>query len=323
MVRLVAIILLGVALAVAKRSEPKDEGTERMLAEIDAGGDATAVQSAEMATREAVAVSNLDDEYADALKDIMAVITHGSDTSKDSALERLVELAVTTGEASRDLARNFRSAVVAGGALPAVVEMLGAAEPRRAYVAAAALHALALDDPETDEDNFHQGEICQAGAIPLLVKLLDADEMQLQMAVTAALGTLAENPTCQAMIAAEGAIAPLVNMAHYGSDMQKLGALGALDVLSVNNPSVRAQLTQEGAPQILDGLASMGSGLLRDEAKAFGARMAEKAPSAPMSVEAHRKTARQTRMRYDSVRQRAFQRMQGWSELPEAPPEVG
>ena len=147
-----------------------------------------------------------------------------------------------------------------------------------------------------------------------LVALLETDEPQLQAVVTQALATLAENPICQAMIASENAIEPLLQMAHYGSDMQKVGALGALDVLSVNNPKVLAQLQKSDAPQVLSGLATMGSGLLRDEAKTFGARLGETAPSAPMSADAHLKTARATRMRYDGVRQRAFQRMQGWQQ---------
>ena len=54
----------------------------------------------------------------------------------------------------------------------------------------------------------------------------------------------------------------------------------------------------------------MGSTLLRDEAKTFGARLAEAQPT--LNAEQHVKAARQTRVRYDGVRQRAFQRMQGW-----------
>ena len=248
----------------------------------------------------------------------MAVLLHGSDGSKEAAVERMLSLAVASGEAGREQARMFRSAVVAGGALPALIDTLGAEEPRRKFLAVAAIHALALDDPETDMDNFHSAEICQAGAVPPLVALLETDEPQLQGVVTQALATLAENPICQVMIASENAIGPLLQMAHYGSDMQKLGALGALDVLSVNNPKVLSQLQQSEAPQVLNGLSTMGSGLLRDEAQTFGARVSETAPSAPMSAGAHLKMARATRMRYDGVRQRAFQRMQVWQQQEDA-----
>jgi hypothetical protein len=89
-----------------------------------------------------------------------------------------------------------------------------------------------------------------------------------------------------------------------------------LQVLSVNNARVKQQLTQEGAGNVLSGLATMGSNLLREEARDFGARLAE-AEAAPMSADAHVKAARQTRMRYDGVRQRAFQRMQGWGQQPQ------
>ena len=164
-----------------------------------------------------------------------AVLLHGSDTSKDSAIEKLVEAAMASGEAGKEQARMFRSAVVAGGGVPALIACLSEDMPRRQYLAASAMHALALDDPTTDADNFHQLEICQAGAVQPLVKLLDSEDLQLQQAATGALSALAENPTCQTMIAAEGAIAPLMAMASYGSDMQKLSAIGALDVLTVNN----------------------------------------------------------------------------------------
>ena len=325
------LLLLFLALAAAKRkSKTEDAGTERLMAEVQADGDAAKMsQSAEMAEHEAKAIASLDAEYKNALKDIMAVLLHGSDDSKTQAMERLVGLAISSGEAGREQARTFRSAVVAGGALPALVETLSgglndagefdeetgadAENPRRRYLAAAALHALALDDPETDDDNFHQGEICDAGAVGPLARLLDAEDVQVQAAATGALSALAENPTCQEMIVASGAIQPLLTMAHYGSDHQKLLAMGALEVLAVNNENVRQQLNVLGGDKVLDGIATMGSTLLREEAKAFGQRLKEK-PAAKMDAEAQIKAARQTRMRYDGVRQRAFSRMQGWGE---------
>ena len=82
--------------------------------------------------------------------------------------------------------------------------------PRRQYLAATAMHTLALDDPTTDADNFHQLEICQQGAVLPLVQLLDQEDAQVQQAATCALSSLAENPSCQTMIAAESAIATVV-----------------------------------------------------------------------------------------------------------------
>ena len=90
-------------------------------------------------------------------------------------------------------------------------------------------------------------------------------------------------------------------------------AQGALEVLAVNNENVRQRLNVLGGDMVLDGIATMGSTLLREVAKAFGQRLKEK-PAAKMDAEAQIKAARQTRMRYDGVRQRAFSRMQGWGE---------
>jgi hypothetical protein len=265
-----------------------------------------------MAAEEAKAIAGLAADITDALTDIMAVLLHGSDTSKEGAIERLVELALGTAQHGQDQARLFRSAVVAGGALPALVMLLSDSEaPKRQYLAASAIHALALDDPTTDADNFHQLEICQAGAVPPLVKLLDAADNQIQHAATGALSSLAENPTCQSMIASAGAIAPLMAMASYGGDMQKLEALSALDVLTVNNAAVADQLKQEGATQLLEGLSSMGSPLLRAEAAEFGSRL-KGGVGASLDEAAQVKAARNTRVRYDGVRQRAFRMMESW-----------
>lgn len=303
----VALLLAFTALAAC------DSGTERMKAEISASGGAAepAAQSQEMADAEAKAIAGLAQDVSDALTDIMAVLLHGSDTSKDHAIERLIDLAMASGDAGNEQARLFRSAVVAGGALPALIAVLASPEPRRQYLAVSALHALALDDPTTDEDNFHQLEICQAGAVPPLVRLLESGDERMQASATGALSALAENPTCQALIASEGAVAPLVSLASYGSDLQKLGALNTLDVLTVNNPGVRGQLQEQGAPQLLQGLEKFGSPLLRDSAAGFGTRLGA-APAAPLSEKAHIKAARETRVHYDGVRRRAFRLMQGW-----------
>jgi len=276
----------------------EEKGAERLRSEISADGGVEPL---------------LESELRDALKDILAVLQHGSDASKEGALERLVELAVHTGEAGREQAVAFRVAIVAGGALPPVVKALSSESTRRQHLGATALHALALDDPSTQDDNDHQLEICKAGAVPPLVRMLSAAEPGVQHAATGALSALAENPACQAMIAAEGAVAPLLDMASYGSDMQKLGALGALEVLQVNNADVRTQLQANGLAETLNGIASMGSPLLRGEAATFGARLIDSsAPPPKLSPSAHVKVARETRARYDGVRHRAFRMMQGW-----------
>ncbi|KAL3920826.1 MAG: hypothetical protein SGPRY_005116, partial [Prymnesium sp.] len=223
--RLRAIALLALLAGVGGASE-------RMSVEIES--DAT--QTAEMAAKEAEATAGMDQGLRDTLTDIMAVLQHGSDASKDQSISHLINIAVQSAGAGKEQARMFRSAVVAGGALPSLVSALESKLPQRRFLGARALHALALDDPTTDLDNFHAEEICQHGAIPLLVKALHDEEENVQASATATLSQLAENPTCQQMIVAEGAIEPLVGMASYADDLHKLNAMNALDVLALNNP---------------------------------------------------------------------------------------
>jgi hypothetical protein len=323
---LAVILLLGSSeicgVAAAKKGKKKadaEDGFDRMQVEMDANGGTgePPPQSPEMAAEEAKAVAGLASDIKASLTDIMAILLHGSGPSQEQAIEQLIHLAASTSEAGPTQARLFRSAVVAGGALPALIAALSAgpdASPSKVFLAATAMHALAHDDPTTDDDNFHAREICESGAVPPLVKLLEAEDPRVQGAATNALSSLAENPMCQSMIAAAGAIAPLVSMAQYAPDMLKLGALSALDVLSVNNADVVRQLGSEGAPEVLQGLASMGSGLLREEAKGFSTRLSEQPTAKRLNDQEHAKAARQTRQRYDGVRQRAFRRMQGWGD---------
>eukprot|EP00965_Chrysotila_dentata_P169837 5606313-Pleurochrysis_carterae.AAC.4 len=109
----------------------------------------------------------------------MAVLQHGSDASKDEALDRLGDLALGTASEGPQQAALFRSAVISSGVIPALVSLLGSTEPRRQYLTAVALHKLAIDDPTTELDNTHSLEICQGGAVGPLVKLLASKEARL------------------------------------------------------------------------------------------------------------------------------------------------
>ena len=71
---------------------------------------------------------------------LAAVLLHGSETSKDGAIERLIDAAVSSGEAGTEQARMFRSAVVAGGAVPIV--LTSRSDPPEARLAAIALASL-------------------------------------------------------------------------------------------------------------------------------------------------------------------------------------
>jgi hypothetical protein len=272
-------------------------------------------QTPAMAAAEAEAMQEMRAEMLEALKGIKASLAHASASAARPALEQLIEIALMTGEAASE-ARSFRSAVVAGGALAAVIQTLsvrpGPEADQLHYLAAAALHALALDDPTTDLDNFHQEEICQAGAVPPLVALLtESSDPRVALAVMGALGSLGENPTCQKMIAEAGAIAPLLQVANYGTDLAKVAAMNALEVLEINNPKVRAELDAGGAAKLLQGLGSVGSGLLREQAREFDGRLKDKPPKAGLGAEQHVRAARDTRMRYDGVRSRIQRMMSG------------
>lgn len=163
------LLVLAVATGVhGKKRAAKEDGLDRLRVEMDADGAAAPSkgQSAEMAGKEAEAVEGLEPGLKDVLIDIMAVLQHGSEPSKDQAIGQLVNVALHTSEQGQEQARRFRSAVVAGGALPALITVLQSSDPARQLLVAKAIHALAIDDPTTDSDNFHAEEICQHGGAP-------------------------------------------------------------------------------------------------------------------------------------------------------------
>ena len=302
--------LLLPCLAVALLSSPAlgEDSMDRLREEVSAKGEIR--EAPDLAEKEAAARAGLAKHLSDALVDIMAMILHGSDSAKDAGIERLAQFAINTNENGREQARMFRSAVVAGGALPAILAVLESTEEKRQFLAASAIHTLAVDDPTTDEDNFIAPEICQTGAVPPLVKLLSAKHEGVQSAATAALSSLAESPVCAQMIAAAGAIEPLMMMTQYGGDFHKLGALNTLDVLETTSPQARKEIRNAGAADVLKGISTMGSGLIRDEAGVFSAKL--NAEQKQMSDGERVAAARKVRMRYDKVRHKAFQMMQGW-----------
>jgi hypothetical protein len=169
------LLPLGLALAVAGARRPADEAeaAENMYVEFDAAGGAVAPPD--------MGSFALAPELADALTDILAALQDGDDSSREDAVAHLVQLSVETAEAGREQATLFRSAVVTGGALSELVGMLGEAEPGRQAMAAAAVHALAVDDPTTDDDNFHSLAICEAGAVAPLVAMLSAESEEVQV----------------------------------------------------------------------------------------------------------------------------------------------
>ena len=101
-------------------------------------------------------------------------------------------------------------------------------------------------------------------------------------------------------------------MASYGSDYHKLSALNALEVLALNNAAAREQLVAQGTDKMLEGLATMGSSLLRSEAASFAAGLKSPLDQALPSTQEHVQQARKTRIRYDNVRRTAITMMRGW-----------
>ena len=85
-------------------------------------------------------------------------------------------------------------------------------------------------------------------------------------------------------------------------------------MLALNNQPAREQLVAQGTDKMLDGLASMGSAMLRGEAAAFGATLKAAQPKAQFSPEEHVAQARKTRIRYDNVRRTAITMMRGWDD---------
>ena len=112
MMTLVALLVGLLVCGASAADKSKEEGSERMRVEMDAAGG----QTSEMAAKEAEATARMDQSLKDTLTDIMAVLQHGSDPSKDQAIGQLINIALETSEAGADQARMFRSAVVAGGA---------------------------------------------------------------------------------------------------------------------------------------------------------------------------------------------------------------
>ena len=88
-------------LCVAAAAAQPTSSSDRLRVEIDAEGQQP---TPEMAAKEWEARAGMAKEMSDALTDIMAVLLHGSDSAKDSFIERLGQMAVSSGEAGREQA---------------------------------------------------------------------------------------------------------------------------------------------------------------------------------------------------------------------------
>ena len=100
-------VVLAVTLAAAA-SNSDQTGAERMAVEIEAAGEQSSMPN-DRSAEEQAAKAGLAQQYSDALVDIMAVLIHGSETSKGSAIERLVELAMDSGGTGAEQETSARS----------------------------------------------------------------------------------------------------------------------------------------------------------------------------------------------------------------------
>ncbi|KAG8470085.1 hypothetical protein KFE25_008506 [Diacronema lutheri] len=254
--------------------------------------------------REAMAQQML----SDMLRDVSAMLDHGSPTAKEAAVARLLQMAVQSSSGSMFHPTTFRNAAIRSGVVPKIIKLMAAGNDHAKYLGAGALQALALDDPTTTLDNGHQAAICQMGAVPVLVAMLKQGSGGgraaarsegvyefLQTSAASALGTLAEAEACRRLIVAAGAVEPLVAIAMFGSDQTKLAAIGALDMLQFNAADVKAQVSSAGANSLLKGLTQYGSDVLRESAADVLAGL--NAPAKALSAEQRGEAVKELRLR--------------------------
>lgn len=102
--------------------------------------------------REAMAQQML----TDMLRDVSAMLDHGSPTAKEAAVARLLQMAVQSSAGSMFHPTTFRNGAIRSGVVPKIVKLMQLGSDHAKYLGAGALQALALDDPTTTLDNGHQ-----------------------------------------------------------------------------------------------------------------------------------------------------------------------
>lgn len=258
-------------------------------------------QPAETAAEEEQAQKAL----ADYLADTMAILSHGSDHSKQQAAEGIYAMAVETTEGGPFHPLTFRNAAVQAGIIEQLVRLLEESSTRDAQKAAlAALEAIATDDPTTESDNGHAGMVCAAGAVPHIIRLLGSAEEDVQVHAAGCAGVLAESPPCQTMLTEMGAEELLAGLATYGNDVAKLHAVAALDLLGLNNPASHGRLAQAGGKALLDGLQRYGGQAMRSVTGGLAAGLsADGGATRSVSVDAkaHAKQAHETRLKHSRL----------------------
>lgn len=234
---------------------------------IDGGGSHGAGQRGAIdaeAAHEAAAQKALTDSLTDAL----AMLRHGSARAKEMAAEGIGQMAIETTISQPFHPVTFRNACVRAGVVGQLVSLLAGGpddSTQQGMVhALAAIGAIATDDPSTELDNGHALAACEAGAVPPTVQLLRSTDEQLQVGAASLIAVLAENPQCQTLLLAAGAIPALISLATLGNDAAKLRAIAALDLLALNNPKALEAITAGGGQRLLQGIARFGGQQLRE-----------------------------------------------------------
>lgn len=151
---------------------------------------------------------------------VTKLLRHGSRDNRIWAAQAIIHLA-------RDRDAN-RVAVVATGAIPALVEMISDGNDLEQDMGTSALWNLSYN-----EDN--QAPIRTCGAIPVLVALLSIGSDRVKESAAAVLRNMANNAENQVAIAREGGIIPLIALVCNGTDLQKEQAAGAIRGLALND----------------------------------------------------------------------------------------
>lgn len=260
-------------------------------------------QAAAAAAHEAQAQQAL----ADSLTDAMAMLKHGSASAKEQAAMGVAQLAVETTISQPFHPVTFRNACVRMGVVEELARLLAASPPsvtvRAQLHALAALEAIATDDPSTDLDNGHALAVCSANAVGPLVAHLSSSDESVQLAAASCAAVLAENPACQTKLLTQGAVSPLVALGTFGTDVARMHAVAALDLLALNNPAAHDVIAQAGGLKLLKGLKRFGGQHLRGAAGGMLSALSAPAETLAVAVDAkaHATQAHEARLKHSKI----------------------
>jgi len=281
----------------------------------DANGDGVVDEN------EAFAMQQLSDMLADAA----ALLSNGSARSKESAAEGIARMALMTTISQPFHPVTFRNAAVKAGIVELLVGLLAAPTPGGAPAATpaaqahalAALEAIATDDPSTDLDNDHARYVCSAGAVKPVVRLLSSRDPHIQVQAAACAAILAECVPCQTALSGAKAEEPLVQLATFGSDVAKLHAIAALELIALNNPTAQARIAAAGGLQLLHGIESFGFSAIRGVAGSLASGLEQEPGTTRVSVDvkSHARMAHETRLKHSKIWERAVGQPRAYSKM--------